>query len=160
MTTSGSRDHIFRCNLFWTGSERGGTTSYTSYSRTYRVDFAGKPSIAGSAASAFRGDPALHDPEDLLVASLSACHALSYLAVAARAGVVVLGYEDSAEGTMAFVAGVMRFTTVKLKPKVLVAAGTEIAKAVALHEQAHGGCFIANSVNFPVTNEPSVTVAP
>jgi organic hydroperoxide reductase OsmC/OhrA len=160
MTTLGSHEHVFPCRLVWTGSERGGTTSYAGYSRTYRVDFVGKPSIAGSAAPAFRGDPALHNPEDLLVAALSACHALTYLAVAAKAGVVVVGYEDDAVGTMAPVGGVMKFVEVKLKPKVIVAAGSDVAKAVALHEQAHGGCFVANSVNFPVTNEPSVTVAP
>jgi hypothetical protein len=67
---------------------QGGTTTYAGYSRTYRVDFADKPSIVGSAAAAFRGDP--------------------------------------------------------------------VAKAAALHEQAHAGCFIANSVNFQVTNEPTV----
>lgn len=160
MTTSGSHEHVFRCTLVWTGSEQGGTTSYASYSRAYRVDFAGKSSIAGSAAAAFRGDPALHNPEDLLVAALSACHALTYLAVAAKAGIVVVGYEDDAEGTMAPVDGIMKFVNVKLKPKVIVAAGTDVAKAVALHEQAHAGCFVANSVNFPVTNEPTVSAAP
>jgi organic hydroperoxide reductase OsmC/OhrA len=160
MTTRGSHEHTFRCSLIWTGSEQGGTTSYASYSRTYRVDFTGKPSISGSAAQAFRGDSALHNPEDLLVAALSACHALSYLAVAAKAGVVVVGYEDDAVGTMALIGGVMKFVEVKLKPRVTVAAGSDVGKALALHQPAHAGCFIANSVNFPVTNDSTVVVSP
>ena len=160
MTTSGAHEHVFRCNLFWTGSAQGGTTSYTSYSRAYRVDFEGKASITGSAAPAFRGDAALHNPEDLLVASLSACHALTYLALAAKYRVVVVGYEDAAVGTLGLVDGVMKFVSVKLAPKVIVAAGSDVAKAIALHEQAHAGCFVASSVNFPVTNEPTVSVAP
>jgi len=143
----------------WTGAVKGGSTSYETYSREYRLDLKGKPSIRGTAAPVYRGDPSLPNPEDLLVASLSACHFLSYVALCARAGINVIAYEDEAEGTMDKVDRVERFTEVRLRPKVTVAPGSDPEKARALHERAHAICFIANSVNFPVRNEPTITVA-
>lgn len=150
------REHHFACRLTWTGASRGPTTSYDAYDRGLRIDMEGKPSLEVSAASPFRGDPSRHNPEDLLVASLSACHCLSYLALAARAGVVVIAYEDEATGTMALADRKMRFTEVTLRPQVRVGPGTDLAKARSLHSVAHDECFIASSVNFPVRHEPTV----
>ncbi|AKU98845.1 OsmC/Ohr family protein [Labilithrix luteola] len=156
-----SSTHRFAAHLEWTGAASGPVRDYEGYSREYRVDIEGKPSLRGSAAPPFRGSPELHNPEDLLVASLSACHCLSYLALCARAGIVVLSYEDDASGVMAFdrTAKVMKFSEVMLRPRVRIAAGADVDKARALHETAHHECFIANSVNFPVRNEPLVTLA-
>ena len=151
--------HNFECRLVWTGAAKGGTSSYESYSREYRLDVKGKPSIRGSSAAVFRGDDALHNPEDLLVAALSACHFLSYAALCARGGVILISYEDEAEGTMQRVDGVVRFTEVVLHPKVSIAPGSDQEKARALHAKAHSICFIANSVNFPVRNEPTIAIA-
>ncbi len=163
----------FECRLVWSGAAKGPTTSYEAYSREYRVDFDGKPSLKGSAAPKYRGepslrgssdpkyrgDPSLHNPEDWLVAALSACHCLSYLALCARAGVQVIAYEDEVYGHMDRVDGAVRFTEVMLHPKVSIAPGADAEKARALHERAHAVCFIANSVNFPVRNTPTITVA-
>jgi organic hydroperoxide reductase OsmC/OhrA len=149
----------FECRLVWTGATKGPTTSYEGYSREYRVDFEGKPSIKGTSAPKYRGDPALHNPEDLLVTALSACHFLSYVALCARAGVHVIGYEDEAYGSMARVDGVVKFTQITLHPKVSIAPGSDAEKARALHDRAHAVCFIANSVNFPVRHAPTITVA-
>lgn len=151
--------HRFECRLVWTGAMKGPTANYDTYSREYRVDFQGKPSIRASSAPAFRGDPALHNPEDLLVAALSGCHALSYLALCARGGVLVTGYEDEVYGTMERVNGVVKFTEVMLHPKVTIAPGSDGEKARALHERAHAICFIASSVNFPVRIQPTISVA-
>jgi len=159
MSAPSKNQHHFECRLIWTGASKGSTADYETYSREYRVDIPGKPSIRGSAAAAFRGDPALANPEDLLVASLSACHFLSYAALCARGGVQVLAYEDDASGTLDRVDGVERFTEVTLRPKVTIAPGSDPEKARALHERAHATCFIANSVNFPVRNEPRITSA-
>ncbi|MCZ7642373.1 MAG: OsmC family protein [Pseudorhodoplanes sp.] len=115
--------------------------------------------FAASADPGFRGDPALHNPEDLLVASLASCHMLWYLGLCARAGIAVTHYSDEAEGTMiedAAKGG--RFERVTLRPRVTIKAG-DPDKARALHREAHRQCFIANSVNFPVDCEPSVTSA-
>ena len=159
MSTRPSTDHRFECRLVWTGARHGGTTGYEAYSREYRVDIPGKVSIRGSSAPAFRGDPALPNPEDLLVAALSACHFLSYVAYCARDGVNVIAYEDEATGLMQRVDRVTKFTDVLSKPRVTVAPGSDVEKARALHEKAHHGCFIASSVNFPVRNEPEIVVA-
>ncbi|HET9251629.1 MAG TPA: OsmC family protein [Candidatus Eisenbacteria bacterium] len=159
MSTTPSREHHFESRLVWTGARHGGTTNYETYSREYRVDIPGKVSFRGSSAAAFRGDPNLANPEDLLVAALSACHFLSYLAYCARDGVNVVAYEDNASGTMQRVERVTKFTEVVLKPRVTVAPGSDVEKAKALHEKAHHACFIANSVNFPVRNEPEILVA-
>jgi len=151
-----SHDHLFECRLVWTGGSHGPTAAYDGYDRGYRVDVEGKPPLHGSAAPAFRGDGALHNPEDLLMAALSACHCLSYLALAARAKVLVLGYEDRATGTMSTIDGKIRFREVILHPKVWVARGTDLARARAMHHDAHEECFIASSVNFPVENQPEI----
>ncbi len=159
MNAPHSDRHEFRARLVWTGAVKGGTTDYETYSREYRVDMKGKVSIRGSAATAFRGDDSFHNPEDLLVASLSACHFLSYAALCARARVNVIAYEDDAVGTMDKVDRVVRFTEVVLRPRVTIGPGSDPDKARALHERAHSICFIANSVNFPVRNEPTITLA-
>jgi len=152
-------EHKFECRLVWTGAMKGPTADYDTYSREYRIDFQGKPSLRGTAAPAFKGDPTLHNPEDLLVAALSACHALSYLALCARAGIQVTGYEDDVFGKMERVERVTKFTEVVLHPKVTLAPGADAEKARALHTRAHEVCFIASSVNFPVKHEPVISVA-
>jgi organic hydroperoxide reductase OsmC/OhrA len=153
-------EHLFAARLTWTGAKHGPVRDYDGYSREYRIDIDGKPALTGSAAQAFRGDPSLHNPEDLLVAALASCHCLSYLALCARAGIVVEAYEDAATGRMAWDAAgkVMRFSEVTLRPTVRLADPTvdTIARARALHEKAHHACFIAASVNFLVRNEPDV----
>jgi len=158
MATPPSREHHFACHLTWTGASRGPTTSYDAYSRDLLVEIEGKPPLRGTSAPVFRGDPNVHNPEDLLVAALSECHCLSYLALATRAGIVVAGYEDRATGTMTRIDGKIRFREVTLRPRVWVAAGTDLDAARALHEKAHSECFIASSVNFAVHNEPEILV--
>ena len=90
----------YHARLVWSGGALGPTKSVEDYSREFRAEFDGKPSFRGSADPAFRGDPALYNPEDLLLSALSACHMLSYLAVCAHAGIAVLSYEDSVLGTV------------------------------------------------------------
>ncbi|MCR2632510.1 OsmC family peroxiredoxin, partial [Salmonella enterica] len=72
-------EHHYDVGVTWTGNTGKGTASYTAYARDHVIQSPGKPDIAGSADPAFRGDPARWNPEDLLVASLSACHKLWYL---------------------------------------------------------------------------------
>jgi organic hydroperoxide reductase OsmC/OhrA len=153
-----AREHRFAARVVWSGAAQGPTRDYESYSRTYRVEVAGKPALEGSADPTFRGDGAKHNPEDLLVAALSACHLLSYLALCARAGIEVASYEDQASGVMAIKDRKMRFVEVTLAPRVTIAKG-DLERATALHEEAHAQCFIASSVNFPVLHRPTVTRA-
>jgi organic hydroperoxide reductase OsmC/OhrA len=87
-----------------------------------------------------------------LVAALSSCHMLWYLHLCADAGIVVVSYEDRAEGTMEESGeGDGRFVRVMLHPHVRVTESVE--QAEALHQRAHELCFIANSVNFPVLHQ-------
>ena len=155
-----SKSHHYDLKLRWTGAAMGPTASYAGYSREYRVEIPGKPPITGSADPTFRGDPALANPEDMLVAALSACHMLSYLAVCALGKIKVISYEDAASGTMSEI-GPQRsaFTEVVLRPRVVISADSDAAKAKALHDQAHKICFIADSVNFPVRHEPEISQA-
>ena len=151
--------HHFSAKLTWTGAAKGTTTSYESYSRDHLIEVPGKPPLPGSADKVFRGDSSRHNPEDLLVVSLSSCHMLTYLAEAARAGVHVVAYSDEASGTMQMHEGRMRFTEVSLRPRVVVAKDSDPAQAQRLHEKAHEHCFIASSVNFAVSCDARVSVA-
>jgi peroxiredoxin-like protein len=153
------KPHEFTCRLRWTGAASGATVSYSSYSRALVAEIQDKPALPLSAAPAFKGDGAVHNPEDLLVAALSSCHCLSYLALAARGDVEVTDYTDEASGVMEWDGKTFHFTKVVLRPVVTVKRGTDLAKARALHAEAHASCFIARSVNFPVTTEPTLIEA-
>ncbi|WP_190821334.1 OsmC family protein [Saccharopolyspora pogona] len=150
--------HSYRTTVIWTGNTGDGTASYRGYSREHVVDIDGKPPLKASADPAFRGDPELHNPEDLLVAALSQCHMLWYLALCSTSGVVVTAYQDDASGDMVEdpdTGG--QFTEVVLRPQVTIADVAMLPMAEKLHEQAQSKCFIANSVNFPVRHEPEIT---
>jgi len=154
------REHHYAVDTDWTGNRGTGTSGYAAFGREHVIRMAGKPDIVGSSDPAVRGDPARHNPEDLLVASLSTCHMLWYLALCAKAGIVVTAYADSATGTMVEEAdGGGRFTEVTLRPLATLAADADLALAQKLHEDAHRLCFIARSVNFPVACEPHFATA-
>jgi organic hydroperoxide reductase OsmC/OhrA len=150
-----SHFHQYQTQVRWTGNTGRGTEHYRAYERSYTVSVKGKPEIAGSSDPAFRGDAARYNPEEMLVAALSACHMLFFLHYCADAGVIVTDYSDEAAGTMEETHdGSGRFTRVLLKPRVCIKETSMIEKANALHEKAHAACFIANSCNFPVLCEP------
>lgn len=150
------KTHHYRATIRWTGNQGSGTSHYQAYARDHLISVDGKNDIPGSSDPAFRGDKTRHNPEDLLLASLSACHMLWYLHLCSQAGVVVTGYEDHATGIMEEKeAGGGRFTEVTLHPVVTVTEERMIDKANALHAQANALCFISNSVNFPVHHRPT-----
>ncbi len=151
------KQHNYELQVEWTGNTGEGTKTYRSYGRDYTVTAPGKPKILGSSDPSFRGDPSRYNPEDLLVASLSACHMLSYLHLCAVNHVTVVGYRDAALGLMDENSdGSAQFTRVTLRPTVQILPGDDQAKAQALHADAHHLCFIARSVNFPVDVAPTI----
>ncbi|QJC78692.1 OsmC family protein [Pseudomonas umsongensis] len=153
--------HEYEVQVTWAGNNGTGTSSYRGYSRAHVIAANGKTPIEGSSDPSFRGDPTRWNPEELLLASLSACHKLWYLGLCAEAGIVVVAYEDNAQGTMVEESnGAGQFTSVILRPKVILASGSEIAKAQTLHKIAHEKCFIARSVNFPVSHAPEISISP
>ena len=150
-----AHEHHYALSVEWTGDRGTGTDHYRNYKRDHVVRISGKPDLLGSADPHFRGDKSRHNPEDLLVAALSACHLMSYLHVCAMNGVVVTAYTDNVTGRMeSYPDGSGRFQEVTLHPEVTVRDASMISKALELHTEAHTLCFIANSVNFPVGHEP------
>lgn len=154
------RQHHYSTHLVWTGGVAK-TESFRNHVRAYEISAPGKPVIGGSSDPVFRGDATRWNPEELLVASLSACHKLWYMGLCAAAGIVVLAYEDPAEGTMVEeeAGGAGQFVQVTLRPRVLLAPGSDRQKAEQLHQTAHAKCFIARSMNFPVLHQPFVEIA-
>jgi len=145
------KTHKYSVDVHWSAAGGEGTKSYRSYRRDHTIVVEGKPEILASSDPAFRGNPVRHNPEELLVASLSSCHMLWYLHLCATNGIVVLDYRDRATGTMREDRdGSGRFVGVELRPEVVLAAEADSTRALALHEEAHRLCFIARSVNFPV----------
>ena len=153
------KHHTYRARIAWTGNEGTGTSSYRGYSRAHEITAPGKPAIPGSSDPSFRGDATRWNPEELLLASASACHKLWYLGLCAQAGIVVMAYEDDAEGVMVEEAnGAGQFVSMTLRPKVTLAAGADLHAAEHLHHRAHEMCFIARSLNFPITIEPTTGI--
>lgn len=151
------KHHHYESTVRWTGNKGTGTSAYRAYSRDHEIRGPGKPLIPGSSDPAFLGDASRYNPEELLVVSLSTCHMLWYLHLCAVNKVVVLEYEDHAEGTMEETAdGGGRFLEVTLRPSVTVTSESDLETAKRLHHDAHEKCYIANSVNFPVGCEPVI----
>ncbi len=130
------------------------------YSRAHSWNFDGLTNVAASASPHIVpmpwANPNAVDPEEAFVASVSSCHMLFFLDFARRAGVVVTGYEDEAEGEMQQGSdGKMRITRVTLRPKIAF-GGEEPGQAVIdeLHHKAHEACFIANSITSEIMIEP------
>lgn len=153
------RTHHYRVDVEWTGNRGSGTSGYREYDRDHVIRAEGKSPIEGSSDPKFRGDPTRWNPEELLVASLSACHKLWYLHLCADAGICVLEYVDDAEGVMVEGPSPAKFTEVVLHPQVTIRAEEDGELAERLHHAAHEKCFIANSVNFPVRCEPQLVRA-
>jgi organic hydroperoxide reductase OsmC/OhrA len=153
-----AKTHTYETVVTWTGNRGTGTSSYRDYDRDNDVTAEGRVPIAGSSDPAFRGDPSRWNPEQLLVVALSQCHMLWYLHLCAVNGVVVTSYVDHATGVMEEDAeGSGRFTSVTLRPAVVVASGDMAVRAGELHGEANRKCFVANSVSFPVHHEPAIT---
>lgn len=152
------KEHHYTLHLRWTGNSGEGTGNYHSYQRNYIISIHNKAELEGSSDVSFRGDATKYNPEELFVASLSACHMLWYLHVCADAGIIVEKYEDRATGTMMEDENKGgRFKEVMLHPVVVIRNLSLQQKAIELHEEANRLCFIANSCNFPVKHVATVT---
>jgi organic hydroperoxide reductase OsmC/OhrA len=149
-------DHHYALTLEWTGDQGTGTDGYRSYKRDHVIHIEGKPDLLGSSDPTFRGDASRHNPEDMLMAALSACHLLSYLHACVTEGVIVTAYTDRATGLMQTSGNGGRFLEVTLHPEVTVKEASMIEKAQRAHKLANEWCFIANSVNFPVHHKTTI----
>ena len=146
--------HTYTSRLSWQGSTGVG---YDAYDRTHRV--ATPPAdheLVLTSDPAFLGQPALTNPEQLLLAAASSCQALSYLAMAARSRIDVLSYDDEADAVMPEDVRPMRITRITLRPRIVVAAGADLDKARKLVGRAHSACYISNTVNTEIVIEPVI----
>ena len=150
--------HLFKAELNWISKKEQESVSKL-YNKSHQIKIEGKPVLNVSAAKAFKGDPEVYNPEDLLLSSLVSCHMMSYLYVCSQNGIEVLEYSDHAEATLEVSPdGSGRFTEVRLNPKVKISDPEQIELALGLHQKANQLCFIANSCNFPVLHEASCEV--
>ena len=119
------KTHHYKATIKWTGNKGSGTSNYQDYNREHIISIDSKNNILGSSDPDFRGDKTKHNPEDLLISSLSACHMLWYLHLCSQAGVVVTDYIDDATGIMIETKnGGGNFTEVTLNPIVTVTEQT------------------------------------
>ncbi len=125
------------------------------YSTDHRWTFEGGESVGASAAPAYKGNPALVDPEEAFTASLSACHMLTFLHMCAMKGFVVNSYTDDAEGFLGKNDdGRMAMVRVVLRPQIeFDGDAPDAATMDQLHHRAHMNCFIANSVSTKIDIE-------
>jgi organic hydroperoxide reductase OsmC/OhrA len=158
-----SATHRYRTRCTWTGSTGVG---YDAYDRTHRVESPpATTELVLASDPAFLGDPHLLNPEQLLLAAASSCQLLSFLAVAARARIDVVAYDDEAEAVMPEDDPPVRFTSIVLRPEITVRAGPGGAppseeKVQRLVRLAHGECYIANSLRTEVTVDATIVVVP
>jgi organic hydroperoxide reductase OsmC/OhrA len=142
----------------WAAKESGEEFLKGRFSRAHTISFDGGTTIPASASPHVVGKWAVQaavDPEEMLVASLSSCHMLSFLHLARVAGFTVTAYEDHAEGMTEEIAPArLAVTKVRLRPKIEWASAPPQKEGLdCLHHEAHEICFIANSVKAEVTVE-------
>jgi organic hydroperoxide reductase OsmC/OhrA len=155
-----SGQHNYKLTVKWTGNKGTGTSGYKEFERSYSIFVENKMEIPGSSDPAFRGDKTKHNPEDLLVASVSSCHMLWYLHLCSVAGIIVTDYIDNATGIMVeTVDGGGKFTDITLNPIVTLTDASMTEKANELHTKANKLCFVANSLNFPVQHRPTCRIS-
>ena len=149
---------VHRATVEW--ALDGGNFLERRYSRAHTFSFEGGVTLAGSPSPHIVPAPWSRtdavDPEALFTASLSACHMLWFLDLAARAGFTVAAYRDAAEGTLGkTAAGKMAMTRVVLRPVIDFSGQRRPTpeETAALHHAAHQACFIANSVTTEVVVE-------
>ena len=151
-----SEAHQFETTLRWPAETTQTLPPSPAFSRNNILGGAGKPDVPGSSPAIYGGDANRYNPEELLLMSLAQCHMLTYLAIAAKKNITILAYDDRATGTLgvgenAAAGAKMSMQSVMLHPRVTVAKGTCLTDAKAMHDKAHANCFMANSVNFPVS---------
>jgi organic hydroperoxide reductase OsmC/OhrA len=145
--------HTYTTTCSWAGSTAEGYDAYT------RDHVATAPPTSATLAltsdPAFRGDPSRLNPEQLLVLAAASCQLLSFLAVAARACIDIVAYEDAAEGVMPEGEQPMSITRIVLRPRITVRGDAADERLAHLCEVAHSHCFIANSLRTEIVVEPT-----
>lgn len=149
------KEHRYQALCRWSGSTGVG---YEAYGRAHALSAVpAEAKLHASSDPAFRGNPKLLNPEQLLVMAASSCQLLSFLAVAARKRLDVVEYEDRAEGFMPEDDKPIRITRILLRPRIVVKSGTKEAVLKAV-EIGHHECYIANSLKTDILVEPDIII--
>jgi len=130
--------------------------TYAAYNRAHEWRFTAA-TVPASATKEYRGDESRVNPEEAFVAALSACHMLTFLAVAAKKKLSLDTYEDEAVGVLEKnAAGKLAITRVTLRPRTVWSPGVTVSaeELAKMHHDAHEGCFVASSVKTEVTVTP------
>ena len=144
-------NHLFKVALNWMKKDNISSSSTRIYTKSHHISIEGKPDLEVSAAKAFKGDPNLYNPEDLLLSSLTSCHMMSYLYCCMQYKIEVISYQDHSEATLQVNPdGSGKIVKVDLFPEIIISDSSQIELAISLHKKANELCFIANSCNFPV----------
>ena len=146
---------LFPATIAWTGN-----TLDPAYGRVAGLTKPeGRAGIPVSGIPLYGGDGTCWNPEDLLAGALATCHMLTFLALAHKTRLEVLGYAGAAEASVETLDRVTRVATITLRPTLTVAPGTDHAKVEELFRKAHTYCVVANSFTGQVVMEPSVVDA-
>ena len=147
------RSHMSEHKATITWSATDAPFEYDTYSRDHTWNFEDGLQFPASAAPTYLGSPGRVDPEEALVASISSCHMLTFLAIAARKRIAIRSYQDEAVGLLEKNdSGRLAITRVTLRPKIEFAGDPPSQEALRkLHDQSHQTCFIANSVTCAIT---------
>lgn len=139
------KGHTYRTAVRWTGEKRGISTA------------AGKPTLDVATPPEFKGHAGIWSPEDLFVTAVNACVMMTFLAFAQQAGLSLARYESEAEGQLEFGDGGFQFTTINIRPQVLVKPGGDISKAHELMVKAEKYCLVSRSVKSKVTVKATIS---
>jgi organic hydroperoxide reductase OsmC/OhrA len=151
-----NKQHNYKIAVEWTGNQGTGTSNYPDFERSYSVQIENKADILGSSDPEFRGDKTKHNPEELLLASVSSCHMLWYLHFCTEAKIIVSNYVDNATAILEETEdGNGKFTSITLHPTITVTQKSMIEQATELHQKANEFCFVANSLNLKVEHQPT-----
>ena len=152
--------HNYKLGVKWTGNQGTETYNHKDFERSYTIQIENKADIFGSSDPEFRGDKTKHNPEELLLASVSSCHMLWYLYLCYEAQIMVTNYVDNATAILEETEnGNGKFSSITLNPIITVTEESMVEQAIELHKKANEFCFVANSLNLKVDHQPVINVA-
>jgi organic hydroperoxide reductase OsmC/OhrA len=145
--------HRYETRLRWTGSTGLG---WEGYDRGHAVTAPPAEQEVRLTTGESKGDPAVLNPEQLVVMAASSCQMLMFLHLAAKARIDVVEYEDPATAVMPEDGQPVRITEIALRPRIVVAGDASEERIGKLMHTAHEHCYVANTLNSEVTIEPTV----
>ena len=147
--------NTYETRVRWTGSTGVG---WEHYDRAHVATAPPAEQEVRITTGESKGDPAILNPEQLLLMAASSCQMLWFLHLAAKARIDVVEYEDSATALMPTDQKPVRITEIVLRPRITVRGSVPEDRVRHLCEVAHRECYIANSVTTEIIVEPAITI--